>query len=492
VVRALSRAACALLVGALVFAATAGARSTAQPTSPNQPLQDGCQRAVVNQLFLKSPEWVYVYRDPSIRTAEGIARVTHAAKDDAPGEHHWYDFNSNLVPDRQYRYLLGGSAAQGTSNYSRDADRAGEEFRRLHFEWESGTLPFFAWPTEGDRVKLWGSWIWDCGHFATGNRTTGERTEFHPLNGIVVTRRSPYRTRGNESQTDAFISNDGNLAHAVEECARTHQPISSDAFGPDLRTCIQTPANTRQPLSGAYSFFVPAPPRPSRSARLTYRTTRMVTGSAASERVRVLGNGLAVTVALRGGTARRYGKSFYVGWSGRQRPAPARLKITLGTLTVNHADPLPGPTPRPGLWNLYLDVNGYWKLLNDWAPALKSVSDGQRLRLNRTVTIQVPQGRGVSLLVAGRECDEPSQQVVNGELVPVVRPCPVNREEFQLANDDTGTILDNYRSAGAALGAHTSRSAATVFGFPGSGPITFGDGVQGKDAYRLTYTVRRG
>jgi hypothetical protein len=89
VVRALSRAACALLVGALVFAATAGARSTAQPTSPNQPLQDGCQRAVVNQLFLKSPEWVYVYRDPSIRTAEGIARVTHAAKDDAPGEHHW-------------------------------------------------------------------------------------------------------------------------------------------------------------------------------------------------------------------------------------------------------------------------------------------------------------------------------------------------------------------------------------------------------------------
>jgi hypothetical protein len=108
------------------------------------------------------------------------------------------------------------------------------------------------------------------------------------------------------------------------------------------------------------------------------------------------------------------------------------------------------------------------------------------------VTIQVPQGRGVSLLVAGRECDEPSQQVVNGELVPIVRPCPVNREEFQLANDDTGTILDNYRSAAAALGTHTSRARATVFGFPSSGPITFGDGVQGNDAYRLTYTVRRG
>lgn len=495
---ALSRAACALLVGALLLAAAASARSVAPPTSPHQPLRDGCQRATINQLFLKSPEWVYVYRDPSIRVAEGIARVTHAAKDDAPGEHRFYDFNSNLVLDRPYRYLLGGSAARGTSNYSRDADRAGEEFRRLHFEWESGTLPFFAWPTEGDRVKLWGSWIWDCGHFTTGTRTTGEHTEFHPLNGIVVTRRSPYRTRGNESQTDVYISNDGNLAHAVEECARTHQPISPDAFGPDLRTCIQTPANVRQPLSSTYSFFVPAPPKPSRGARLVYRTTRMVSGSAATERLRVLSNGLAVTASLGGarravGAVRRYGKSFYVSWSGRQRPAPTRLKITLGALTVNHADPLPsGTTPRPGLWNLYLNVNGYWKLLNDWAPGLASVSDGQRLRLNRTVTIQVPRGRGVSVLVQGRECDEPSQQVVNGEVVPIVKPCPVNREEFQIANDDTGTILDNYRSAAAALGTHTGRARATVFGFPGSGPISFGDGVQGNDAYRLTYTVRRG
>jgi hypothetical protein len=487
-----------MLVGLPLFAAAASARSSAPPTSPNQPLTDGCQRAVVNQLFLKSPEWVYVYRDPSIRVAEGIARVTHAAKDDAPGEHEWYDFNSNLVPDRRYRYLVGGSSAQRTGNFARGETADGEEFRRLHYEWESGTLPFFAWPTEGDRVKLWGSWIWDCGHFTKGQRLTGERTEFHPLNGIVVTRRSPYRTRGPESQTDVFISSDGNLAHAVEECARTHQPIAPDQYGPDLRTCIQTPANKQQLLSRDYSFFVPAPPRPSRGARLTYRVVGMVGGSVGSERIRVRPDGLAVTVALKGGrraitATRRYGKSFFVGWTGRQRGTPTRLKITLGSLLVKHADPLPsGSTPRPGLWNLYLDVNGYRKLLNDWAPALNSVVDGQRIRLNRSVTIEVPRGRGVSLFVQGRECDEPSQQIVGGELVPIVRPCPVNREEFQLANDDTGTILDNYRSARAALGTHRSRSVAVTRGFAGSGPITFGDGQQGQDAYELTYTVRNG
>jgi hypothetical protein len=159
---------------------------------------------------------------------------------------------------------------------------------------------------------------------------------------------------------------------------------------------------------------------------------------------------------------------------------------------INHADPLPASTPRPGLWNLYLDVNGYWKLLNDWAPGLASVNDGQRLTLNRTFTITVPAHRGVRVLVQGRECDEPSQQVVAGEMVPVVRPCPPNPTEFQLANDDTGTILDVYRSARAALGTHTSRAVATTRGFPGSGPISFGDGKQGEDGYRLTYTVRLG
>src|SRR5207302_904297 len=152
----------------------------------------------------KSPEWVYVYRDPSVRVAEGIARVTHAAKDDAPGEHQWYDFNSNLVPDRQYRYLLGGSASQGTSNYARGETADGEEFRRLHCEWGSGTLAFFGWATEGDRGEAWGSWIWGCGHLANGAGINGEGAEVPPPNGIGVTRRNPYRTRGPESQTDAF------------------------------------------------------------------------------------------------------------------------------------------------------------------------------------------------------------------------------------------------------------------------------------------------
>jgi hypothetical protein len=69
----------------------------------------------------------------------------------------------------------------------------------------------------------------------------------------------------------------------------------------------------------------------------------------------------------------------------------------------------------------------------------------------------------------------------------------VNRDEPQirLSNDDPGVVLDVHRSATAALGSHLSRSVATTNGFPGSGPITVGDGIQGND-YELSYTVRRG
>ena len=58
-------------------------------------------------------------------------------------------------------------------------------------------------------------------------------------------------------------------------------------------------------------------------------------------------------------------------------------------------------------------------------------------------------------------------------------------------NDDPGTILNIYRSAGAAIGKHVVTARATVK-FPGTGKVTFGDGVQGRGGYQLTYTIRRG
>jgi hypothetical protein len=497
--RRLGTAAVVALLGALGSAAIARGATPPAPSAPDQPLRDGCQRNFTGVVFLKSPEWMYVYRDQRLRMASGVARVPHATLDDAPGEHAFHDFTANVVLDAQYRNLLGGSAAGQTGNFAPGAPDEAEARRRLHFEWELGTLPEFAWPADGDRATLWGSWIWDCGHWqdATG-KITGERTEFHPLTAIVVNRRAPYLPRKPRSETDVFISSQGTGARAVQQCGLTLKPISATEFGPDFRSCVQTAANQRQPVARSYTFFVPAPPRPSRRARLVFSVLNRIGGGTGRQRVQRLRNGLRVTATpgagAPAGATIRYGRSFLVGWTGARQPQPTRLKITLRKLIVVHHDPDLSADPSSGKWNLYLNVNGFEQLLNRWIPGLGAVTDGQQLTINRTVSVNVPAGRGLSLLVQGRECDIPSGKVVFGENVPIVQPCPVNTDEpaIALTNDDPGIVLDVFGSPRAALGNHTAPSVATTNRFPGSPPITFKDGKQGAGDYVLTYSVRRG
>jgi hypothetical protein len=155
------------------------------------------------------------------------------------------------------------------------------------------------------------------------------------------------------------------------------------------------------------------------------------------------------------------------------------------------------PDPSGAHWNLYLDVNGFWQLLNNWAPRLTThVVDGERIAINRTVKIYVPQGSGIWFQVQGRECDEPANKTILGVFAHLLYPCPANQDEQNpnlldvFKNDDTGTILNLYRSAAAAVGHHAATSAATV-NFPGSGRQSFGNGVEGQGDYQLSYTVSR-
>jgi hypothetical protein len=180
-----------------LLAGGAGSAQGAHPRAPtgiNQPAQDGCQRSNFGIGFDTSPEWVYVYRSPVTRMAAGTVRVAHPSNGDSILQHRSFDFTANLVPDPPFRYLIAGSRSRHTSNY---APGGGEEHGRLHFEWETATLPPFAWPTDGDRATIWGSWIWDCGHWQSvennaGGVTTGEHSELHPLSAIAVSRRAGY------------------------------------------------------------------------------------------------------------------------------------------------------------------------------------------------------------------------------------------------------------------------------------------------------------
>ncbi len=492
-----------LVLGPLVTAGSASATSHTHPTDRDQALRDGCQRpSLINEILVNSAEWVYVNHDTRVHFARGVTRVPHPASVDQPGTHDWYDFNGNLVPDRSYRYLLAGSKAAGTNNFGGRVKDEAEEYGRLHYEWEEGSLPKFAWPSDGDRTALWGSWIWDCFHFTTAGRVTGERTEFHPLNAIAVTRRNGARARAGERETDAYISSHGTFAHVNEECARRMQPHPDGTYGPGFQPCAANAprefshdaASFRQRLARSYTFMVPAPRRPAGASKLVLRSVIRRHVGRARERIRRIKGGFRIKVTPRTRDL-RWGKSYFGRWA-RVRPAATRLKVTFRRLLVKRADPDPsegGPDPAGEHIALYLELNGYWKLLNRWEPSLFNARDNMLIDVNRRIRITVQRGRGLHVFVMGRECDGPSGVVILGHFVPRTKPCPFNPTESKISshnNDDPGTILDRYRSAAAALGTHTSKSRATVFS-PRTGRITFFDGVQGNDVYELTYTIRR-
>ena len=330
-------------------------------------MRDGCQRSDFGIGFDTTPEWVYVYRSPAIRMAQGVVRVSHGSLQDSILEHRSFDYNGNLVPAAPYRYLIAGSRAQHTNNYG---PQEGESLGRLHFEWESATMPLWAWPTDGDRATLWGSWIWDCGHWeSTGNNTggtiTGEHSELHPLSGIAVNRSNPYSSARGESETDVFISNQGDAAHAIESCALKHHPATGAVYpqyDSGFKPCATKASNRLQPLAPSYRFFVPAPPKPSSTAQLRYRVVSRLRSGPGIERIRAERGGIAVTVTLHGGGhAVSYGKSFFVSWSASPRHRPTALKVTLNSILTKQSDPNPSvPDPNGAHWVLYLDLNGYW------------------------------------------------------------------------------------------------------------------------------------
>ena len=287
-----TRVVCALAALAIGAGLALPASAPAGPDPVNQPLADGCQRNPVGLLTYTSPEWVWVNSralGDHTRTVEGSATLVHTADEDLPEGHLSYDLDWDVAPDAAYAGLLAGdpnaNGGQGNGNFARGAD-----FAKLHVEWESGAVPAYVWPTEGDRVKLWGQWIWDCGHWGQGITTDqnnpqgsligtgdyflpgqvegsapanlrGEQTELHPMQAIVVNRKAPYRAATAESQTDVFVSSDGTHALGEEHCAAQSALAGQPISGPDFTACVNAGTSERQDLNGrAYDFFVPAPP----------------------------------------------------------------------------------------------------------------------------------------------------------------------------------------------------------------------------------------
>ena len=465
-------------------------------------------------LSYTSPEWVYVNShhpgDP-LHLVEGSATLVHTADEDLPEGHLSYDLDFDVGPDPHYLGLLAGSPnangpGQGNGNWALTNGVKDTDFGKLHVEWESGSVPAFVWPTEGDRIKLWGQWIWDCGHWGQGIQTPtsqqdfagsvqgtgdyflpgqiegpapsnlrGEQTELHPMQALIVTRHASWSSPTPSTETDAFISNDGTHAYGEEQCASARnaqgphpQPLPGLAsFGADFAACVNDPANEHENIAGrSYEFFIPAPPKPAPRAQLSLREQPMIAPSVYAEQLSQAADGIHVIVRAPDtddGNTHAFGTRYYVGWSTPDGAVagspPTHLRFTLAAITVNNALAEPNPThpsaagpPGVGRYNLYMDLNGYWNFIggrspepgdSSWVSGLGSVTDGQSFtNINRTVDFFVPPGAPVRLDISGRECD-----------LPRMDPCLATPEVAD-SNDHPGHAIAVFANATGALGNH--------------------------------------
>src|SRR5205085_2282766 len=132
--------------------------------------------------------------------------------------------------------------------------------------------------------------------------------------------------------------------------------------------------------SGSYSFFLPAPPRPSSSAKLRLRVVDQGSAGAPSVSAVPKGNGVQVSLNVKVSPNQRVlvAKEVFTGWTPvKASELPVHLRVSFKSLLVRRAmDPgCPSGakecgsvettrgdqiTHGPGEWSMYWDAAGIW------------------------------------------------------------------------------------------------------------------------------------
>src|SRR6266849_1089078 len=182
-------------------------------------------------------------------------------------------------------------------------------------EREEVGIPFAVWPEQGDRIQAYGSWVWDCEHFAGG----GARTEFHPVRALWVERRFSPRSPSGEAEASLWYSNVKTAAGVLADCAHRTKG-DRNAF----KTCQASErASSSFADSGSKTFVLRAPRRLEAGARLHARLVDVGSSRGAPRpRLELTTKGVRVTLRFVSGRSVRIAYNVFVGWSSV--PAAAR------------------------------------------------------------------------------------------------------------------------------------------------------------------------
>lgn len=533
--------------------------------SKSQAFKDGCTRNPLLLIQGNSPSWVYVYDDHSSAALPPPRRMTGTvstkdyktqvspslhldavkpAGDDLPAGHTDYDLNVNILPDPQYvSFLAGHQDLNDLTKRTGNFRGTGDDYAAVHSELQSDTIPISLWPEAGDHIDLIGNWAWDCGHWGVptevfspdyvlpkenqpclGNLATlkeggaaifdpaqctiaGESTEFHPWRAMWDVHGQSLSPQA-EAEALLYVSTNGTRAGLVENCAH-RMPMT-------LKLCVET-GSLWQDVSGDYSYYLAAPPRPSANSHLTYRMVDLGSTGAPAPTLAPEGNGVRVTfhLATAAEQALKMLYKVYAGWDELPLPqVPAHLHVSFDKVVFHRTMDCPtfqGETgcssesqssnqasQAPGEWNLFYDAQGSWGRLFPGGEI--AVNEGASVNPNQGVEVYVPPGKGWRLLTLGRECDlqllatatGPTQGLAPGTFGSCPGKNTTGPLEIADSNDLPGRVIDRWPSAAASLGTHERDAGTRATGDDAStcpADLKANPPLNPHGCYTLTYTV---
>ncbi len=452
-----------IAIAAILAATAAGVTAWAvtRPDPVTQAAADGCTGTGTQMLTQAAPSWVYVNDKDSPPTGpppppqwvHGVVNspvsylASHPTSIDNPVVHDSYDLNLNILPDAADANLLGTHNLVGE----------GEETGRLHTEREQLYYLSFAWPEQGDRVQMLGSWIWDCVHDNQG----GVRSELHPFRAIWIQRAVAARSPYGESEGDLFISTEKSNAGKQEDCAHKLRPDFTT-----FKACVGQEPNW-QTVNGDYTFTLPMPRKPSPASKPIVRVVDQGS-SAGAPKVTVNGTTVSLSINAPAGQRVVVAKEVFLGWTHPSAAAlPQHLRLQFESFLFRRAMDPGCPTGQttcqsvettrygqtssgPGEWAIYTDVGGIW---SPWQPQVIEVTDGEVLKSKRSVDLYVPKGKPWRLFVFPRECDFGTVSASDPSRPPA--PCPRSHEFGDLnGDDDPGAVVSDFASPARSLGEH--------------------------------------
>ncbi len=325
----------------------------------NRPAGQKCTMIAVNL------EWVavdYAGAGEKEKTviAQGILRGSKVSWTDWPATHISHDVNFFVKPDLLYRYLFSAASLEKSQEAT------------MEMEWETHLFPLRYMPTEGDRVWMAGRWIFDCGH-------PPYHTEIHPPKFTAFTRTAPVVFTGDKvpamsSVTYMFASTQGGYYDA-----ESHEDYEFDA------PVIKKPSKDavfhieilEKPdgVSGMKVTPVPNAKNP--------KSLHIIFPLKNQPKDKMFGAVVAAAWRVKRSTTGFY--AFKVAFD------------SVEILNDHYSD-----QKKLSWWRLWADVNGHWMELFGGALSSVQVETGDVLKINKSVTLIVPEKTGkISIRTTG-------------------------------------------------------------------------------------------